>query len=108
MERILPVVWMIAIGALLVLTVAAYFAGMEVWLGWGFVPALVVLIIACIVRDLGGLFVSVIAFVGMWKGWDWPVWQAFLAAFPSLALMVVGMLGGGIASVLAKRTRMAH
>lgn len=100
MERFLPVVWIVGV-VLMLVTLTAYYAGMKVWLGWGFFPAFAVMIVAFFLRDLGGLFISVVGFFGMWKGWDWPVWQAFLVAFPMLAIIGMMMLGGGIANALS-------
>ncbi|WP_191558408.1 hypothetical protein [Brevundimonas aurantiaca] len=99
MERLLPVIWIIGIGLLLV-TLTAYYAGMRVWLGWGFLPAFAIMIVAFMFRDVGGLFLSVVGFIGMWKGWDWPIWQALIIAFPMIAVMIVTMLGGGIVNAL--------
>ncbi|WP_333592391.1 hypothetical protein [Brevundimonas sp.] len=101
MERFLPIVWIAGIGCFLV-TLAGYYAGMQVWLGWGFFPAFAVMIVAFLFRDIGGLFLSVVGFVGMWKGWDWPLWQALLVAFPMIAILGVLMLSGGIASTLSQ------
>lgn len=100
MERLLPVVWIASI-CLMLVTLVAYYAGMRVWLGWGFFPAFAVMIVAFMLRDLGGLFLSVVGFIGMWKGWDWPLWQALIVAFPMVAILVVTMLGGGIAHAFA-------
>lgn len=107
MERFLPVIWIIGI-CLLIVTLAAYYAGMRVWLGWGFFPAFAVMIVAFMFRDLGALFLSVVGFIGMWKGWDWPLWQALIIAFPMLAIVILTMIGGGIANAfVAMRSRVA-
>ncbi len=102
MERLLPIVWLAGAACFLV-TLAGYYAGIEVWLGWGFIPAFVIMIVAFAFRDLGGLFLSVVGFFGMWKGWDWPFLQAFLVAFPSVALLIIMMLGGGITHAISSR-----
>jgi hypothetical protein len=91
----------------MLVTLVAYYAGMKVWLGWGFFPAFAIMIVAFMFRDLGGLFLSVVGFIGMWKGWDWPIWQALTIAFPMVAIMVITMLGGGIVDALSSMRRRA-
>ena len=86
--------------ALFLVTLAGYYEGMELWLGWGFLPAFLVMMVCFVFRDIGGLFITVVAFFGMWKGFDWEWWQAGLVAFPMVGLMLVFMIGGGILSAL--------
>lgn len=106
MEKLLPIIWIVVIGCLLV-TLAGYYAGMKVWLDWGFWPAFAVMIVAFMFRDIGGFFLSVVGFVGMWKGWDWPLWQAFLVAFPTIAMLALVMLSGGIATAFSRSRNQA-
>lgn len=47
-----------------------------------------------------------IAFYGIWRGWEWPLWAAVIIAFPFLILTLVGLAGGGIAK-MADRNRHA-
>lgn len=87
----------IATIVMMIANVFAYFAGMEVWLGWNWLVSLGALLIAAFfLGDLAGIAVSIIAFIGAWKGWGWAWWQAFLLCFPSLALMAVMMAAGGL------------
>lgn len=89
---------------LMILNVVAFYEGMDVWLGWGFWASSAVLVVALILRGIGGLFVAVLAFVGMWKGWEWHGLVAFAVAFPLAAMLLVTMLGGGVVKLLSRRS----
>ena len=95
----------IAMVGIFFITAAAYFEGTEVWFGWGWLLSLVIFVVACLFQGIGGLFLTVVAFYGMWKGWGWAWWQAFLIAFPGVTFSAVSLLGGGVAALFSSLTR---
>ena len=106
MERLLYLlipVWILLGFALLLVTVPAYFAGTSAWFGWGFGLSVVVLIaLSLFLGELGFTAVCIIAFYGMWRGWNWEWWQAALVAFPGLVMTLAAMVGGGLVSIIGR------
>lgn len=104
MDRVLGGLMVILVPAFFILTIVAFYKGMNVWLGWGFWASFAVMVVAMALRDIGGLFMSVVAFVGMWKGWELQFLVALALAFPMVAFMIATMLGGGVVKVLTRRS----
>ena len=107
MERLLGFLPIVMIVFFLI-SLAGYYQGMEVWLGWGFWRAFGVMILAAFLGGFGGLFISIVGFVGIWKGWGWQWWQAAIVVFPGLALMIMTIIGGGVMAMFQRITGRAN
>ena len=84
---------------------AAFFAGIELWLGFGaFVGFLIFFVAASL--PLGAVFTTAVAFYGAYAGWRWPWWQALLLTCPFLILSLISVAlhgAAGIAGMLSGR-----
>jgi hypothetical protein len=79
------------------LQILAFVAGIKLWLGVGtFVAVLIGLGLGALI-PLGGVFASIIAFYGAYKGWGLQWWQAALVCAPFLVLSISVMGGAGLA-----------
>jgi hypothetical protein len=79
---------------------AAYFQGMEIWLGVGWLGALAIAFLVGTFVPMGAVALSGIAFYGAWKGWHWDWWQAALLTWPFGILSIVMMLFSGAAGLV--------
>src|SRR5262245_53807294 len=94
--------------ALLIAQAAAYFQGMELWLGFGWLASLVVGVLAAGWLPFGSLAMSAVAFYGAWRGWDWEWWQAALLTWPFAIISLAAMfMSGAVGLVGLLRTRAA-
>ena len=104
MEKLAPV-WFLAMLAIFIVQLAAFLEGMHVWLGWHWIPALIAGVLgAMFLGGLGTFAMSVIAFIGAWKGWEWQWWQAGLLCFPGLAVSLFAATAAGAVGILGKLT----
>ena len=85
------VLW-IALG---IAQIAAYLAGIHLWLGVGTIGGLVIFFGTACLGPLGAIADAAISFYGALKGWHWAWWQALLlvAPFPILAVAATGLDG---------------
>ncbi|MGY3393428.1 hypothetical protein ACVWW6_006019 [Bradyrhizobium sp. USDA 3311] len=84
---------------------AAFFEGIEQWLGFGWIVAMILFFIAASV-PLGSIATAALAFYGANHGWHWPWWQAALLAFPFpiVALISMALQGSGtLAGMMRQR-----
>jgi hypothetical protein len=81
-----------------VVQLAAYFQGMELWLGIGWILSFVIFLIGTWL-PFGSFVLAGIAFYGAHKGWRWEWWQAALLTFPFAIMSLIIMSAGGIAGV---------
>jgi hypothetical protein len=84
--------------------IAAYLAGINLWLGIGTFWGLVIFFITgCL--PFGSIVDAVIAFYGAHSAWHWPWWQAALLTFPFAVFGIAAMGLSGIAGLAAAFSR---
>ncbi|WAC26347.1 hypothetical protein [Ancylobacter sp. SL191] len=89
---------------MLVLQMAAYLEGTEIWFGWGFWLSVFVMVVAHVAQPFGYLFTIPVVYYGARYGFHWQWWQAALIAAPSLIMVVVlAMVSFGVDFVGRRR-----
>ena len=101
-ETLGPGVLFILYWGLAIAQLWAFAEGVYVWLGWGFLGAVVVFIVLSII-PLAQLAIPVIGFIGATRGWGWEWWQALLLVAPFVVVSLLASGAGGAASILARR-----
>jgi hypothetical protein len=82
-----------------IVQIAAFLAGIKLWLGLGTFLGLVIFFLSASV-PLGSIADAAIAFYGAYGAWQWPWWQAALLTFPFAILGTAAMGIGGIANLI--------
>jgi hypothetical protein len=90
---------MLAYIALGIAQLAAFFAGMELWLGLGWIMSFLIFVVVASL-PLGSLATAAVAFYGAYKGWHWEWWQAALLAFPFAIIGIIMMTISGAAGLV--------
>jgi hypothetical protein len=102
--RSIPFILLLALYfALAIAQAAAFFQGMELWFGIGWILSLVIGIIV-LGLPFGSSVCTAVAFYGAYKGWQWEWWQAALLTFP-FAILGVAVMGASGAVGIANRAR---
>lgn len=81
---------------------AAFFAGIERWLGWHWLIGLIVFVLLSIF-PFGAFGICAITFYGAYTVWHWPVWQCALLAFPFVIFAALSMVFAGAHSTMRPR-----
>lgn len=84
----------------------AFAAGVEVWLGWNWIGAIVVFAVLNMI-PFGTIGSTIVAYIGATKGWGWDWWQAVLLVAPFLILGLLTSSLGGLAAAIGK-SRSSH
>jgi hypothetical protein len=84
--------------------IAAYLAGIHLWLGVGTFFGLIIFFGTAALPFPGAIFDAAISFYGAYKGWNWPWWQAALLTFP-FAIIGVSVVAADTAADLISRLR---
>ncbi|MGY3581601.1 hypothetical protein ACVIGB_000327 [Bradyrhizobium sp. USDA 4341] len=82
--------WFLIYALLGLVQLAAYFEGIELWLGFGLLLGLVSFIVLGAI-PLGSIITAGVAFYGAFYGWRWYWWEAALLCFP-FPLFAIAML----------------
>lgn len=59
----------------------AVFAGLEEWLGFSYIVALIVGVLTCGLSSIpliGPILGAIVGIMGAYVGWEWPLWGAIL------------------------------
>ena len=71
--------------------------GMQIFLGIGGLLAVILLFVAYAIPFIGTVGVAFLTYYGARYGWKWEWWQALMLAVPSIILMLVAGVMGGLA-----------
>ena len=98
MRHLIVIVW----GLLIVLQLAAFFQGMETWLGlaWGWSLLIGTFIFGV---PFGYLAMAAVGFYGAYAGWHWEWWQASLLAFAYVIVTILAIGVGGWVNLFGRR-----
>ena len=81
----------------------AFFHGLQTAFGLGGVTSIGIFMLLYSTGSLGSIPMAIISFYGAWRGWQWPIWDAALFAFP-FVILSFGFLGiGGFYSFFNRR-----
>jgi hypothetical protein len=101
----MQIVFIVLYCALGIAQIAAYLAGIKLWLGVGTFLGFVIFF-ATAALPFGSIADAAIAFYGAYAAWHWAWWQAALLTFPFAILGILAMgLDGVVGMVRATSQR---
>lgn len=101
----LGALYVVLMMVMLVLQVAAFMAGIEVWFGWTVWGGIGSLALCLLLGTPGVLACGVVAYVGATAAWGLTWWQAVLMIFPGFVLAVTATGFAGAWELIERRVR---